>query len=153
MNQRESTVQKKIWARLGRICTLFRTNTGRGWLSGMGPKGIIRQSDGSILMDAPRSIALGFSSPAGDPINGTADLNGWTSIIIMPEMVGQRVAVFTSVETKRTAGGRVSPEQLRWSEQLTNAGGIALIANSEQIAHELLLSWVQSHGAKLWRQQ
>lgn len=149
MNQRESTVQKKIWARLGRVCTLFRVNTGRGWLSGLGSKGVIRQLDGSILMDAARPIALGFANPAGDPINGAADLNGWTSIIITPEMVGTKIAVFTSVETKRSQGGRISSEQLKWSEQVKNAGGIALIANSEDLARDLLLSWVQNHGAKL----
>ncbi|EOH1034931.1 hypothetical protein ACLMYS_003906 [Salmonella enterica] len=150
MNQRESTVQKKIWGRLGRLSTLFRVNTGRAWLSGLGPKGVIKHADGCALIEAARPIALGFSNPAGDPINGTADLNGWTSIIITPEMVGQRIAVFTSVETKRSAGGRISPDQLKWSDLVTNAGGIALIANSENLAEDLLHEWAQNRGAKLF---
>ncbi|EJG5414303.1 VRR-NUC domain-containing protein [Salmonella enterica] len=150
MNKRESTVQKSIWARLGFISALFRVNTGRAWLSGLGPRGCIRQDDGSVIVEAARPIALGFANPAGEPVNGTADLIGWTSIEITPEMVGQKIAVFTSVETKRQQGGRVSPEQIKWSDQVTKAGGIAIVANSDDLAEDLIQKWVHHHAAKVW---
>lgn len=150
MNKRESTVQKSIWARLGFLSVLFRVNTGRAWLSGMGPRGCIRQDDGSVIVEAARPIALGFANPAGEPVNGTADLIGWTSIEITPEMVGQKVAVFTSVETKRSEGGRTSPEQMKWCDQVTRAGGIAFVANSDELAEDRLREWVQYHAAKVW---
>jgi hypothetical protein len=38
---------------------------------------------------------------------GSADLIGWRTITITPEMVGQRVAIFTSIEVK-TESGRLS---------------------------------------------
>ncbi|EBA6160053.1 hypothetical protein BIW22_20790 [Salmonella enterica] len=150
MNNRESTVQKKIWARLGLVSTLFRVNTGRAWLSALGPKGVARQQDGSVFLEAARPIALGFANTAGEPVNGTADLNGWTSIEITPEMVGQKIAVFTSVETKRSAGGRTSSEQLKWCDQVTKAGGIAFVANSDEMAQDMLNEWVHHHAAKVW---
>ncbi|ECB1886212.1 hypothetical protein EVG80_15315 [Salmonella enterica subsp. enterica serovar Mississippi] len=146
---RESVVQKKIWARLGFMSTLFRVNTGRAWLSNLGPRGCYKQADGSVIVDAARSIALGFSNPAGEPINGTADLNGWTTVEITPEMVGRKVAIFTSVETKRTEGGRVSAEQKNWHDQITRAGGIAIIANSDKIALDRITDIVNNIGAKL----
>ena len=33
--------------------------------------------------------------------DGGHDLIGWRSIIVTPEMIGQRIAIFTSVETKK----------------------------------------------------
>ncbi|EAM1616351.1 hypothetical protein EU642_22200 [Salmonella enterica] len=147
---RESVVQKQIWSGLGMFATLFRVNTGRAWLSGLGPKGVERLNDGGVFINAPRPIAIGFSNPAGDPIVGTADLNGWTTIEITPAMVGKKVAVFTSIETKRTQGGRTSPEQMKWCDQVTNAGGIAFVANDHKTARDTLLNIVHSFGAKVW---
>ena len=56
-------------------------------------------------------------------------------------MVGQRVAVFTSVEVK-TATGRVSTEQRQWLEAVQAAGGIAGVARSVEDA----LRIVTEHG-------
>jgi hypothetical protein len=150
MNKRESSVQKGIWAKLGFLSVLFRVNTGRAWLSGLGPRGVMRLDDGSVNVAAARPIALGFANPAGEPVNGTADLIGWTSIEITPEMVGQKIAVFTSVETKRTQGGRTSDAQQKWCDQVTKAGGIAFVANSENFAEDTLQKWVHHHAAKVW---
>jgi hypothetical protein len=46
---------------------------------------------------------------------GSADLIGYRTITITPEMVGQQVAVFTSIEVK-TPTGRIRPEQQQWLE-------------------------------------
>jgi hypothetical protein len=67
---------------------------------------------------------------------GSADLVGWRSVTITPEMVGQRVAVFASVEIKK-AGGRATPEQLNWRDRVNEAGGIAGIVRSVEEAREL----------------
>ena len=69
---------------------------------------------------------------------GSADLIGWRTITITPDMVGTRLAVFTSIEVK-TATGRVRPEQQAWLEAVHQAGGIAIIARSVPDA-ELALS-------------
>ena len=68
---------------------------------------------------------------------GSADLIGWRTITITPDMVGQRLAVFTSIEVK-TERGRVRPEQHAWLAAVTGAGGIAGVARSVTDAHAIL---------------
>jgi hypothetical protein len=68
---------------------------------------------------------------------GSADLIGWRTITITPEMVGTQLAVFTSIEVK-TPTGRVRPEQQAWQRTVSNAGGIAGIARSIRDADEIL---------------
>jgi hypothetical protein len=54
-------------------------------------------------------------------------------------MVGQQVAVFTSVEVK-TATGRLRPEQRVWLDAVQSAGGIAGVVRSVDDATALLIS-------------
>jgi hypothetical protein len=68
---------------------------------------------------------------------GSADLIGWRTITVTPEMVGQQLAVFTSIEVK-TPGGRVRPEQQAWLSCVQQCGGIAGIARSIRDATEIL---------------
>lgn len=147
-NQTEGTVQRKIWLAIGGISRVFRLNTGRAWMSNLGPKGVQRMTDGSVLIHAARSIAIGFSDVRGDPVVGASDLNGWTTVEITPEMVGKRVAVYTAIETKRTKGGRTSDVQANWCDQINAAGGIAGVANSEEAAQGIIESWLKRFGAK-----
>ena len=60
---------------------------------------------------------------------GSADLIGWRTLVVTPEMVGQRIAVFTSLEIK-TATGRLSPAQTHWLHAVRTAGGIAGVART-----------------------
>jgi hypothetical protein len=60
---------------------------------------------------------------------GSADLIGWRTITIGPEHVGQRIAVFTSIEVK-TPTGRIRPEQQAWQAAVLEAGGFSGIARS-----------------------
>jgi hypothetical protein len=60
---------------------------------------------------------------------GSADLIGWRTITIGPEHIGQRLAVFTSIEVK-TPTGRIRPEQQAWLQAVQSAGGFAGIARS-----------------------
>ena len=64
---------------------------------------------------------------------GSADLIGYRSIAITPEMVGTTVAVFLSIEVK-TATGRLRPEQQQWLDTVQAAGGIAGVARSVEDA-------------------
>ena len=68
---------------------------------------------------------------------GSADLIGWRTLVITPDMVGQRIAVFTSIEVK-TERGRVRPEQHAWLTPVTGAGGIAGIARSIADATQII---------------
>ena len=68
---------------------------------------------------------------------GSADLIGWRTVTITPEMVGTQLAVFTSIEVK-TPTGRVRPEQQAWLGAVQSAGGIAGIARSVADASQII---------------
>ena len=68
---------------------------------------------------------------------GSADLIGWRTITVTADMVGQRIAVFTSIEVK-TLTGRVRPDQAAWMGAVQAAGGIAGIARSVPDALQLV---------------
>lgn len=136
----ENTNQRGIWLALGGVSVLFRLNTGKGWVSGLGPKGVSRLADGSVLIKAARSIPLGFGYPNGDPVSGACDLPGWTVVTVTPEMVGHKIGVFTSIECKSDTG-KATPDQKNWAVQVSNAGGIAGVASTPQQAKAIISDW------------
>lgn len=68
---------------------------------------------------------------------GSSDLIGWRTVTITPEMVGQRIAVFTSIEVK-TSTGRVTPAQRHWIDAVRLAGGLAAVVRSVAEALQLM---------------
>ena len=95
-----------------------------------GPVRLFRNNTG-VLRDANgRPVQFGLCK-------GSADLIGWTTRTITAEMVGQQVAVFTSIEVK-TLTGRLRPEQRQWLEVVAVAGGVAGVARSVADAEALL---------------
>ena len=62
---------------------------------------------------------------------GSADLIGWRTVVVTPEMVGTRLAVFLSIEVKTPTGRlRLTPQQHNWQAAVLAAGGIAGVARS-----------------------
>ena len=61
---------------------------------------------------------------------GSGDLIGWVPVTVTADMVGQRLAVFVSVETKGPKG-RVTAEQMAWARAVQAAGGRAGIARKD----------------------
>lgn len=138
--QLEAGIAKRIWAVMAQVrCTLFRTNSGKAWLSGGGPAR--RLEDGSVLVPHARPVGLGMALVNGDTAPGLSDYNGWTVKTIRPEWVGRRVAVFTGIETKRAKNGRATSDQENWVRQVRAAGGIGVIANSPELAVEHIEAW------------
>jgi len=109
----EQTIQQhiRLACSIG-TCRLFRNNTGT-----------LRDING-------RPVSFGLCK-------GSADLIGWRTVTITPEMVGQQIAVFTSIEVK-SSSGRVKPEQQQWLQAVAAAGGIAGVARSVGEAMDLL---------------
>ena len=70
---------------------------------------------------------------------GSADLIGWRTVTVTPDMVGQRVAIFTSIEVKTTTG-RLTPAQQAWLGVVRSAGGIAGVARSVADAFQIVTS-------------
>ncbi len=83
---------------------------------------LFRNNTGTLRDQHGRPVQFGLCK-------GSADLIGWTSRTITPDMVGQQVAVFTSIEVKTTTG-RLRPEQQAWLDAVQKAGGIAAVARS-----------------------
>lgn len=96
-----------------------------------GPVRLYRNNTGTLRDRHGRPVSFGLC-------NGSADLIGWTTRTITPEMVGQHVAVFTSIEVK-TATGRLRPEQRQWLDAVQAAGGIAGVARSVEDAQGLTM--------------
>jgi len=94
-----------------------------------GPVRLFRNNTGTLRDQHGRPVTFGLAK-------GSADLIGWTTRTITPEMVGSQVAVFTSIEVK-TPIGRISPEQQAWLQAVQAAGGIAGIARSVEDAEGL----------------
>lgn len=134
----ESTVLRQVWLAVAASTILWRVNTGKAWVGNGPPRRLV---DGSVVLAGARPIALGFSRPSGEPASGTSDLVGWTPVVITPEMVGRRIAVFTAIETKKTKGGRTSDDQANFIAQVLKAGGIAGVANSADAAREIVSSY------------
>ena len=117
-------------------------STRRDWLSGMaseqsiqqhirltcstGSTRLFRNNTGTLRDQHGRPVSFGLAK-------GSADLIGWTMRTVTQEMVGQQVAVFTSIEVK-TPTGRVKPEQQQWLDAVLSAGGIAGVARSVEDA-------------------
>lgn len=74
-------------------------------------------------------------------VPGMSDLIGYVSKIVTPQMVGQRVAIYTALEVKvpghRTNKDRLE-KQLAFIETVKSHGGIAAMVDSVDKAKELL---------------
>ena len=90
---------------------------------------LFRNNTGTLKDQHGRPVQFGLCK-------GSADLIGWRTVTVTPEMVGTTVAVFTSIEVK-TATGRLRPEQQQWLEAVQAAGGIAGVARSVEDAQRL----------------
>ena len=95
-----------------------------------GPVRLFRNNTGVLKDQHGRPVQFGLCK-------GSADLIGWTTRMITADMVGQQVAVFTSIEVKALTG-RLRPEQKQWLEVVAGAGGIAGVARSVADAEALL---------------
>ena len=108
-----------------------------------GPVRLFRNNTGTLRDQHGRPMTFGLAK-------GSADLIGWTTRTITPEMVGQQVAVFTSIEVK-SATGRLRPEQQQWLEAVQAAGGIAGVARSVCDANALLITQTRCSAVDLGR--
>lgn len=148
---RENSVLRGAWLAVAQLAcsfrsgvriALFRVNTGKAWVSGGGKPH--RLQDGSVIVPNGRPVALGFGMPNGDPLIGTADLNGWVSVIVTPAMVGQRIAIFAAIETKESGGGHKRDGQINYVQQVQEAGGIAGFANTPDVAQSIVRDYLNA---------
>ena len=102
---------------------------------GTGDTRLFRNNTGTLKDANGRPVQFGLCK-------GSADLIGWRTVTVTPEMVGTQVAVFLSIEVK-TPTGRLRPEQQQWLDAVQAAGGIAGVARSVEDAQRLTMA---KHG-------
>ena len=120
---------------------MFRNNVALAWVGQAQP---IKQRTSVLLHPGDTVIRHARPLHAG-LCPGSADLIGWRTITITSEMVGQRVAVFCSIEVKAPKG-RATKEQLAWDQTVRQAGGLSGIARSEEDARGILDLTVRSNS-------
>ena len=68
---------------------------------------------------------------------GSSDLIGFKTVKITPEMIGQEVAQFVSIEIK-TERGKLTEVQENWLQKVKSSGGIVGVARSIQDALKIV---------------
>ena len=122
----ENNIQKRIMLTVSKLGTrIFRNNVGTAW-NGKN----YATKDGKRVIENAQLIRFGLCK-------GSSDLIGYTSKTVTPDMVGQKVAVFTAIEVKKK-GGKQSPEQINFIKRLNDAGGLGGFAYSEAEAAAII---------------
>lgn len=93
-----------------------------------------------IILENPRKIRYG--------VDGAGDRLGWHEITVTPDMVGQKIAVFTSIEDK-SATDRIGYNQLIFMLNVIKGGGIAKVYKElEELTVEQALALPRRKGTK-----
>ena len=71
---------------------------------------------------------------------GASDLIGWKEIIVSPELLGEKLAVFAAVEVK-TKTCRATPAQKSFLALVEKAGGIAKIFKENDDIEKFFKQW------------
>jgi hypothetical protein len=134
----EHHIQQRILLACGSgDARLWRNNVGTGWAGAA-----TRITAGNVRAVAAQLRPGDVVVRGGRPLHaglcvGSSDLIGYSALVVGPEHVGQRLAVFAAVEVK-TAKGRPSAEQVQFLNHIEQAGGKAGIARSVDEAHLIL---------------
>jgi hypothetical protein len=124
----EGDMQARIRIALGKWAPharLFRNNRGVFWAGKL-----VQNQAGLVVLAQARKVECGLTP-------GASDLVGLTTITITPDMVGQRLAVFTAGEVKRPGVG-VPEHQQKFVDFVRAAGGFADVIRSEDDAVRLV---------------
>jgi hypothetical protein len=117
----ETSLQSRILRALGSQphIRLFRNQCGFGYVGTR----VSRQDHGIMMLANARPVTFGLHP-------GSSDLIGWRQLVVTPDMVGRRLAVFLGVEVK-TDTGRLQRHQQNWQHVVRQHGGIAIVARTD----------------------
>ena len=96
---------------------------------GSGDVRLFRNNTGALLDMQGRLVKFGLCK-------GSSDLIGFRSITITPDMVGQKIAVFSAIEVRDK--GKATVEQKNFINIINNAGGYAGVAKNVNDAKKIL---------------
>ena len=97
---------------------------------GRGPVRLWRNNTGALVDQQGRFVRFGLCK-------GSSDLIGLRSLVVTPEMVGQRIAQFVALEIK-SPQGVVSPEQKAFLQLVRQLGGLGAVCRSIEQAQAVL---------------
>lgn len=107
---------------------MFRNAQGYG--VACSPKALHRLKKGGFLVDRGQPMKFGL-------IPGSSDMIGWRSVEVTQDMVGQKVAIFQSIEIK-TARDRLSDAQRAWNRAVIRDGGVAEVWHDKKGEVEII---------------
>lgn len=126
MTTPESTIQAQAMIAASRCgARLFRNHVGTGYMGR-----VVHREGATVTISPARQCTFGLAP-------GSSDLIGWAPVLITPDMVGQTLPVFASVELK-TDTGRLRPEQIVWLDTMRAIGARAGVARNAAEAVEIL---------------
>jgi hypothetical protein len=97
--------------------------------AGGGPARLWRNNTGALKDARGQLVRYGLCP-------GSSDLIGFRTVVITPDMVGQRIAIFTAVEVKDR--GKPTDQQQAFINLVQQAGGLAGVARSVPEALSIL---------------
>lgn len=109
--------------------TVWRNTTAQGWA---GKSFELRAGETYKAKGGERVVIDAYPIKAGLCV-GSGDIIGIDSVVITPDMVGKKVAIFCSWEVK-SGTGRATPAQINFAKFIRNAGGVAEVVRNEQEA-------------------
>lgn len=108
---------------------------------GHGDCRLLRNNVGGLYAKDGRFVAYGLGSMGGKVFRGSHDWIGLRTVTITPEMVGRRVAIFASIDSKDQA--KPSPEQIIFANTVQALGGLTGFAHNVDEAQAILYpSWL-----------
>lgn len=133
MANKEHALQNAIRNALAGRALIFRANVGKAYTS----NDVMKVPRQMPVVMGPKDILLRNYRPfeTGLP-PGFSDLFGLVAVEITPDMVGQKVAIFTGLEVKD--GARVSQLQRNFINAVNNNGGRAGVVRSVEDAERLV---------------
>jgi hypothetical protein len=135
MSKDESTVEQEISIRAKYFnCTLMRNNSGA-----------FKDNDGRVVF-----FGLGNTSAKRNREIKSSDRIGFTEVIVTPEMVGKKIAVFTAIEVKKESWNpdkKLDEHEIaqnNFLQFITSRGGIAGFVNSVDGLTKIFGQWWNS---------
>ena len=96
---------------------------------GSGEVRLFRNNTGALLDMQGRLVKVGLCK-------GSSDLIGFKSVTITPDMVGQKIAIFSAIEVKDK--GKATVDQKNFINIVQKAGGFAGVAKNVNDAKKIL---------------
>jgi hypothetical protein len=135
MKESETLFMRRLRLHLQRhyVCRLFRNNVGSAWIG--------QYQVGEMCVRIYKAMRVRFGLAPG-----SSDIIGISSVIVTPDMVGNRVGLFTAIECKAGKYTGPTPAQASFIKMVQDLGGIAACVNSTDLADMTMQAVERNNG-------